>query len=264
MQTVRQALIVVSLCVFATGLARSAAGQSLTNPASLPRVAPSPGSPSTYGTTRTSYLVVNEMAFSPFNSATTYNDIGFGSTSTSRYATGGIGSFLAPLPLPDGALLVSAELDACDSNASDDHVIGVVGECDMFGRNCVALSSSIQTSSDLLEPCKAYTQDLTGLNYTVDNQAHNYFLQASTKSLDNTNSISAMRIGYRLQVSPAAGQTFNDVPPGDFGYQFIEALAASGITGGCSASPPLFCPDATVTRRQMAIFIAKALGLQWP
>jgi hypothetical protein len=133
-----------------------------------------------------------------------------------------------------------------------------------MGLNCAAISTPIQTVSSPMNPCNAYPQDLTGLNYTIDNQAYNYFVQAGTTSFDNTNSISAVRIGYKLQVSPATMQTFNDVPPGDFGYQFIEALAASGITGGCSAAPPLFCPDATVTRRQMAIFIAKALGLQWP
>ena len=46
------------------------------------------------------------------------------------------------------------------------------------------------------------------------------------------------------QVSPApAIATFNDVPANDPAFQFIEALAASGITVGCSESPPLYCPD---------------------
>jgi hypothetical protein len=70
-------------------------------------------------------------------------------------------------------------------------------------------------------------------------------------------------IEYQLQVSPApATPTFNDVPPSDFGFQYVEALAASGITGGCGGGE--YCPDAPVTRRQMAIFIAKALGLHFP
>jgi hypothetical protein len=47
-------------------------------------------------------------------------------------------------------------------------------------------------------------------------------------------------------------------------FQFIEALASSGITGGCQASPPLYCPDSPLTRGQMAVFLAKALGLDWP
>ena len=69
-------------------------------------------------------------------------------------------------------------------------------------------------------------------------------------------------IGYKLQVSQAPGTpTFNDVPVADFGFQYIEALAASGITGGCGGGS--YCPDSPVTRRQMAIFIAKALGLSW-
>jgi hypothetical protein len=63
-------------------------------------------------------------------------------------------------------------------------------------------------------------------------------------------------------VSPAPGTaTFNDVPTTHPFFQFIEALHASGITGGCQASPPLYCPDNPVTRGQMAVFLAKALGL---
>ena len=65
-----------------------------------------------------------------------------------------------------------------------------------------------------------------------------------------------------LQVSPAPGQpTFNDVPTNHPFFQWIEALSASGVTGGCNAAPPLYCPDNFVTRGQMAVFLAKALGL---
>jgi hypothetical protein len=35
----------------------------------------------------------------------------------------------------------------------------------------------------------------------------------------------------------------------------IEWLAQTGITQGCSVSPPLFCPDRAVTRGQMAAFL---------
>ena len=63
-------------------------------------------------------------------------------------------------------------------------------------------------------------------------------------------------------VSPApATATFNDVPTNHPFFQFIEALSASGITGGCNSAPPLYCPDSFVTRGQMAVFLAKALGL---
>jgi hypothetical protein len=65
-----------------------------------------------------------------------------------------------------------------------------------------------------------------------------------------------------LPVSPAPGSaTFNDVPTDHPFFRFIEALYASGITAGCQAAPPLYCPDNPVTRGQMAVFLAKALGL---
>jgi hypothetical protein len=56
--------------------------------------------------------------------------------------------------------------------------------------------------------------------------------------------------------------TFGDVPSSHPFFQFIEALAASGITGGCGSEN--FCPEAPLTRGQMAAFLAKALGLHWP
>jgi len=52
------------------------------------------------------------------------------------------------------------------------------------------------------------------------------------------------------------------VPEGAFGYQQIEALFASVITGGCGGGND--CPDPPVTRAQMTVFLAKALGLHWP
>ena len=59
-----------------------------------------------------------------------------------------------------------------------------------------------------------------------------------------------------------AAATFGDVPTGHAQFQFVEALVASGITVGCGGGK--YCPDAAVTRRQMAKFLAKALGLNWP
>jgi S-layer homology domain len=68
---------------------------------------------------------------------------------------------------------------------------------------------------------------------------------------------------HRTVSPPPASPSFTDVPTTDLGYQYIEALKASGITGGCG-NGTTFCPDANLTRRQMAVFLAKALGLHWP
>lgn len=59
---------------------------------------------------------------------------------------------------------------------------------------------------------------------------------------------------------PAAG-VFEDVPPGSQFADWIEELAARGITTGCQASPPLYCPDASVTRAQMAVFLVRTFVL---
>jgi len=57
---------------------------------------------------------------------------------------------------------------------------------------------------------------------------------------------------------PATGTVFADVAAGDFAAAWIEQLYAEGITGGCATSPLRYCPDASVTRAQMAVFLLKA------
>ena len=52
--------------------------------------------------------------------------------------------------------------------------------------------------------------------------------------------------------------SFGDVPTTNFAFQFIEDLFASGVTSGCTTTtPPNYCPDASVTRGQMAVFIIR-------
>jgi hypothetical protein len=72
-----------------------------------------------------------------------------------------------------------------------------------------------------------------------------------------------VEIWWRRVVSdPPATPTFGDVPGSHSFYPFIEALAKSGITGGCGGGN--YCPDSPLTRGQMAVFLSKALGLHWP
>ncbi len=59
-------------------------------------------------------------------------------------------------------------------------------------------------------------------------------------------------------VPPAAtGTVFADVSASAFAAAWIERLYVEGITGGCSTSPLLYCPSASVTRAQMAVFLLK-------
>ena len=57
---------------------------------------------------------------------------------------------------------------------------------------------------------------------------------------------------------PAVGAStgFTDVATDYWAAAWIKQLAAEGITGGCGSGN--YCPDATVTRAQMAVFLLKA------
>ena len=59
-------------------------------------------------------------------------------------------------------------------------------------------------------------------------------------------------------VPPAVGSGtgFTDVPADYWAAAWIKQLAAEGITSGCG--PSLYCPETSVTRDQMAVFLLRA------
>ncbi|HEY7370105.1 MAG TPA: S-layer homology domain-containing protein, partial [Thermoanaerobaculia bacterium] len=64
-------------------------------------------------------------------------------------------------------------------------------------------------------------------------------------------------------VSPApAFATFLDVPTTHPYFRFVEALVDSGITAGCGGGN--YCVNSPITRGEMAVFLAAALGLHFP
>jgi hypothetical protein len=58
---------------------------------------------------------------------------------------------------------------------------------------------------------------------------------------------------------PAATGVFTDVPVGYWADDWIEQLAVEGITGGCGAG--IYCPNSSVTRAQMAVFLVRTFNL---
>jgi hypothetical protein len=79
-----------------------------------------------------------------------------------------------------------------------------------------------------------------------------------TGSVTRAQMASFLTRGLHLEV-PAHPTRFLDVPDGAPHAGAIAALAAAGVTGGCSADGTRFCPDAPVTRAQMATFLRNAL-----
>jgi hypothetical protein len=94
--------------------------------------------------------------------------------------------------------------------------------------------------------------------------SENYLLYSVAVDLSSTDhALAGAVVRWRRSVSPAPDSaTFGDVPTDHPFFQFVEALAASGITAGCGTG--IYCPDDPLTRGQMAVFLAKALGLHWP
>jgi len=208
-------------------------------------------SPKTYGTQLTD-VTIDASQLSPLRSSTQYGSI-YGGLGRYLVNVSGLG-FMAPLHLPAGAIIVSLQVFGRDVSAACFTAQGVPGCADAPVTVC---SGNDFEGGDGDAYAGLYQDDIV-----VDNLHNRYFVVAGNTTNDDTTSISRLQVNYLLQVSPPpATATFNDVPTTDPAFQFIEAIAASGITAGCGGGN--YCPDQPVTRRQMAVFLAKALGLQW-
>jgi hypothetical protein len=65
---------------------------------------------------------------------------------------------------------------------------------------------------------------------------------------------------WRREVPPGPTQAnFSDVPSSHPYFKFVEALVETGLTSGCGGG--LFCVNSPITRGEMAVFLAAALGL---
>ena len=196
--------------------------------------------------------------FIPSFSGETYNTFNLNFGVYGLYSTGTSGDYVATPHVPSGALLTYLELDYCDMAASD-HVTLILRRCSYLGL-CTALGSLDSDSGS--SGCSYVSADLTGQGFTMDNFSDELVLSANIGASAATTLLGAS-IGYQLQLSPApATATFGDVPTTHPYFRAIEALAASGITGGCGNGN--FCPNQNVTRGEMAVFLARALGLHFP
>jgi hypothetical protein len=190
------------------------------------------------------------------------------------YQTANGDHYRAPLSLPDGALVEEICLYANDSDSDP----GGYVEASLIAVKLVpgGESPAFQTEGALAfsmsnvgygRYCTEFAHTLRGRidvdnDGMLDNVAYDVLAKVPLAT-QNSLGLGGVRIIWRRQVSPPETVTFGDVPQSDPGFEYIEALVASGITVGCNTMPPIYCPDATLTRRHMAVFLAKALGLHW-
>jgi hypothetical protein len=175
------------------------------------------------------------------------------------WATGGTNKlFVASFQVPAGAVIDSYGLRYCDTTATSNFYGALY---DIVGDG----SFNFISQANFPDAACGTMYSPAGANYLWSgNSGHSLDLYVFQIGPDVAGEVKfrGAEVRFKRTVSPAPlVATFPDVPTGDFGFQYIEALAASGITGGCGGG--LFCPDGNVTRRQMAIFIAKALALNY-
>jgi hypothetical protein len=161
--------------------------------------------------------------------------------------------------LPTGARVSTIQIEACDSSPSG-QVTGYFLTTTSAGGGSEVLGS-LTTGDPYDGGCAWFPLEIAPV--TIANGTQKYWFQIDNSTTDGTTLFAAARVYYRVQVSPApATATFGDVPTSSPFFRFVEALAASGITGGCGGGN--FCPGSPITRGQMAVFLAAALGLHWP
>jgi hypothetical protein len=226
-------------------------------PASIAIAAPDPVAHSTnapaYGTSDQILYSLGRTEFSPIYSSTTYDE------AIGRFSNTGSGVFVAALHLPSGVLLTYLELDYLDVSGPDD-VDLELRICDYFLSSCNTYPISSGTGSSGIN---FVFSDLTPLGITTDNFAKKYELRAITESGTSSTQLLGAYVGYKLQVSPApASATFADVPTTHPYFRFVEALVDAGITSGCGGGN--YCVSSPITRGEMAVFLAAALGLHFP
>ncbi len=220
--------------------------------------------PDYFGTDCCQIMQIPAAAFSPFDGAVAAGESTLGYLYASAF--GGFYDFWAPVILPTGARIVFLDLYYYDTSVSADFIVelrALSGGSAFSGPPAGSTVASVSSTDS-----SGYGYAATQLDYRVNNSVNIHsgaqlILRTSFVFPDGSQRFKGVDIWWRRDVSPAPGTaTFPDVPTSDFGFQFVEALAASSITGGCGGGN--YCPDDPVTRRQMAIFIAKALGLHWP
>jgi hypothetical protein len=224
--------------------------------------------PDEFGLQCCQILHIPAAAFSTVQGATATGDATTGYTYPSTFS--GNWDFWASVALPTGAHIQFLDLYFEDTNAADDFHIDLMalhGGNNGIGGTGNPTVSTVATVESFGSGGYNYSASIA--DYTVNNNpaydanGAQLILRTWFDVTDGTQKFKGVDIWWNRQLTPApAVATFPDVPTSDFAFQFIEALVASDITGGCGGG--LYCPDNFVTRRQMAIFIAKALGLYWP
>jgi hypothetical protein len=196
-----------------------------------------------------------------------------GSTQYSYY-------FAAPVDIPDDALLCYASIYAYDTTTTHINVVlvGLSGGfqattgntttipatppgAGIFLANFQSTGIGYELAASALGGPALGLPNCVPINKDVLHGGYQYLVEVGLNTAaGNAQAFRAIEFGWYRQISAApASASFNDVLTIGQLFRESEATKGSGVTTGCGSN--LYCPDATVTRGQMAAFFARALGL---
>ena len=220
------------------------------------------GAPEAFGTQDYTVTMVSATSFVPADGnqgSHTSGSLGrFGDTNVEEH-------FYATLEIPAGVFIDYIGLNNLNDGTPGVMSVQLWSRADIGG-GPVSLASVSSTAHTNWQTDKNPTPlGAFSPGHYVNGNWWVLILDVGIASSPNLQFFGWVEVWWRRIVSyPPAVASFNDVPTNHPFFQYIEALKASGITGGCNTNPPLYCPDNPVTRGQMAVFLAKALGLHWP
>jgi hypothetical protein len=134
----------------------------------------------------------------------------------------------------------------------------------------IPASTSTASNTPTLTPIPTFTHTST---FTVTNTQISAFtntpMPTSTSTSTATSTATAMNTPTSITTSTptrmptmtatSTSLSFGDVPTEYWAQDFVERLYRAGITGGCLLNPLKYCPEATVTRAQMAVFLERGI-----
>ena len=220
------------------------------------------------------YTIFGATSFNPIDSATVFRtELGTNSR-LFRTAAGGSSLFFHEFNLPPGAALADATAFVYDNDANAQvRMYLAITYQNPDGTNQGPLTAYTDRATDvvgtpgettLVIPFNFETPAFFDVFADGIKREVSWSILIQLTGLDANTAFHGVRLRWKRQVSDAPTTArFEDVPTSHPFFRFVEALASAGITGGCSTNPPQYCPDAPVTRGQMAVFLSTALGLHF-